>query len=140
MAFALTKFRAWCRPEQVPVAGVTKQYAQLQFTAAASNNVVDFSVPGSAFFTDIANPVLNEFFAAMRLQTVGLMSNAQLKSPQLSPRVQVASITTTGQFKLEIANKCPKLTFDTNDGPTTWVLELEWLLAPGYNGYNKSVK
>ncbi len=139
MSFALTKFRAWSRPEQVPVAGITKQHALLEFTAAASNNVIDFSVANSTFFTDVANSVVDDFFAAMRLQTAALLSDSELKSPQIAVRVKVASITTTGQYKYEIANKCPKITFDAGDGNTSYTMEIEWLLAPNYSGFNKAV-
>lgn len=139
MTFALTSVKAWTQVPAVPVANISKQLVRITFTAAATDLTVDLGTLSSTFYTDIAATQQGVDFktlmTSIQAAAAVLSSNSELKSPQLYPRVKVASLSAVGQYQPTIVNKCPKFVLFTADGDTSYQLEIEWLIAAGFNGY-----
>lgn len=133
MAFALTKYEA----RSVDIASTTYkrgiQEVCLTITGTAADVDLDIGDNSGTFWTDAQADATYGSLATNALQSLQrIVSHAQalvaVMSQQLLDRVQVASLTTTGQYTLAIQNTRPNLAFDAADGETAYYIILRYEL------------
>ena len=139
MAFALTKFSLQFEGTDSAGKYRGRQYATLHITAANTDVDLDIGDDSGTFWT-----------AALADGTYGsLATEAQAKLQEIDDVVEdlmavsgeailarrkVAAASGAGEYSLAIQNARPNIGFFSGDAPTSYVVELEWLLSPEKSG------
>jgi hypothetical protein len=133
MAFALTKFEA----RSIDIASVTYkrgiQQVVLDITGTTADVDLDIGDYSGTFWTAaVANATYGTLASNSLTVLQQIVAQAaalvEVSSQQLLDRVQVASLTTSGQFSLAIQNTLPNLEFNAADGETAYKIILTFEL------------
>lgn len=131
MSFALVAFHARGVEITSPSNKRGIQQVVLDITATANDVDLDIGDDGGTFWTaaiadatygDLATEAL-EILQSIVAQSAAFMS---CSSQQMIDRVQVASLTTTGQYTLAVQDSRPNIAVDAADGETSWKLILTY--------------
>ncbi len=136
MTFALTGFKAF----GIECEGATRKWgrqrALLYITAAATDVDLDLGddTPGTFWTAALANATYGALASQAQdtLQNISAQVNGLMgfKCKQFLVRVQVAALSTTGQYcVVDVTNDRPNITMTASDGETSYIIELEWDLS-----------
>lgn len=143
MAFALSKFRAYGTRANGPQPARGIQYIEIRATGTSADVVLDLGDFDGTFWgdvdaTDLGTKAL-EVIQLIEAQVVACGVDRSL-SPQLADRLQVGSLTTTGQFLIDYTDSdVPNISVNAADGETSWIIVLAALLADGIEPINCSI-
>lgn len=108
---------------------LNRQFSVLELSLAATDVVVDLGDKDGALHTDlITTPVGKK--VSERLLDIAKVCEAGplIHSDQLFTKLRVLNVAGNNEYKLEVSNKMPKITFNTADAPTTLRIEMYHVL------------
>ena len=133
MAFALTAFE--CRGIDIAGPNLKRGLQQVCLTITGTSSDVDLDIGDlDGTFWSAADDSSLGAAALLDMTNVVAQSAAclDIQSPQLLDRVQVASLTTSGQYTVDLSDSvCPNLAFNAADGETAYYIVLTFELNDG---------
>ena len=140
MAFALRTFQAFGQQVPVPINMSGYQSAYFEITGTAADVDLDFSDFSGTLWTALSatagGHAAKEAMQQIQDQVLSLLA---ISSEQLVDRVQVASLTTTGQKLITVTDHLPDIAVNAGDGETLWQILFQWNLSPGNYGVNLDI-
>lgn len=134
MAFALTAYSA--RSNEIGSVSYKKGIQQiiLTITGSAADVALDLGNAAGTFWTAALADATYGSLAAKALESLQRISAqaiacVSVESAQILDRVQVATLTTTGQFKLTTGTIAPDISFNAGDGETAYYIILNYELV-----------
>lgn len=131
MAFAITKVQAYGIEAEEPLNKRYRQYMYLTITGASSDVDLDLG--------DNQTGSLGTFWTAVSGTTIG--ANALKAIQDIVTRAFVpesvnlsalayaqGAAAAAGVYTVAVANKCPNITFDTANAPTSYTVSMKWIL------------
>jgi hypothetical protein len=136
MAFALTGFKARSYSVGSPSEVKAIQQVVLNITGLAADVDLDIGDATGTFWTDAEADSTYGTLATNALAVLTTIEGqsaalVDVQSAELLDRVQVASLTTTGQYTLAIGDIGPNIEFNAADGEETYKIILVWELNDG---------
>lgn len=132
MAFALTKFACYGTSIQSVSSKRGIQIAELTITAA--NTDVDLDIgdltPGT-FWTAVAGALATEALVLLALIVANSRELIAVEGTAFLDRLRTVAAGSANEFSLVTLAKLPNIGFHSGDAPTSYVVQLRWLLSDG---------
>lgn len=135
MAFAIVSCRAYGLQTGMSSRSKGIQVVEFELTGTATDVDLDFGDFDGTFWTAVATSSPNSAASCLALFEAigaGALSVLDIQGTQLLDRVQVASLTTTGQKLIAVEGGCPDISFNAADGELTYQLCLTWLCGTDF--------
>jgi len=136
MAFAITKCKAYGIQSGAATRSKGIQVVELELTGTTSDVDMDLGDDDGTFWGDVETSSPTVYANALALfQKIGAgaLGFLDIKGPQLFDRVQVASLTTTGQILKAVEENRPNISFNAADGEETYQLVLTWMCGQSFS-------
>lgn len=132
MSFALTKFAAYGTNIQSVSSKRGIQVAELTITAA--NTDIDLDIgdlsPGT-FWTAVAGALATKAQELLATIVANSRELVAVRGTAFLDRLKTAAAAGANEYAIAVSVKLPNITWHSGDAPTSYVVQLEWLLSDG---------
>lgn len=132
MAFALTKFAAYGTQIQSVTSKRGVQIAELTITAANTDTDLDIGdlTPGT-FWTAVAGALATTALAHLATIVANSRELVAVRGTAFLDRLKSAAGAGASEYAIAVSAKLPNITWNNGTAPTSYVVQLEWLLTDG---------